>query len=304
MIRAGPCTAGCRASNAFNALSGPACNFFHTLEPRATLAVLPPPDGSPTCRSRREESLRALAVTCGRTMEEAERRHCSAGRILVPPGRAPDQPPEKSSPLVPASAGRQPGWGWKRACGGPSCGYGEGRGVQASPWRSRIVNARPSPCRRMPQADFSRPCPGGGKRYATACRMWTPSGETRARARFAPPNSFHLPNGTACARPSGDFTCPHIPAVCRAGALPHAPLPRNRKSETLLSCDVPALTASCSAMCSRAGPETHAPGGSDDACSRPSRKTCCHCCARVGSCIDGRRPRPGHRFDFLLRHEV
>ena len=135
-------------------------------KPRATLAVLPPPDGSPTCRSRREESLRALAVTCGRTMEEAEHRHCSAGRILVPPGRAPDQPPEKSSPLVPASAGRQPGWGWKRACGGPSCGYGEGRGVQASPWRSRIVNARPSPCRRMPQADFSRPCPGGGKRYA------------------------------------------------------------------------------------------------------------------------------------------
>ena len=58
-------------------------------------------------------------------------RHCSAGRSLVPPGRAPDQPPEKSLPSVPVRAGRQPGRGWKRACGGPSCGYGKGHGAYA-----------------------------------------------------------------------------------------------------------------------------------------------------------------------------
>jgi hypothetical protein len=70
-------------------------------------------------------------VTCSRWREEAVHRHCSAGRCRVPPGRAPDQPPEKSLSLVPASAGRQPGRGWKRACGGPSCGYREGHGAHA-----------------------------------------------------------------------------------------------------------------------------------------------------------------------------
>jgi hypothetical protein len=85
-------------------------------------------------------------VTCGRWREEAVHRHCSAGRCLVPPGRAPDQPPEKSLSLVPASAGRQPGRGWKRACGGPSCGYrGRAWRSRAAPWRSRIVNAKAKP---------------------------------------------------------------------------------------------------------------------------------------------------------------
>jgi hypothetical protein len=56
-----------------------------------------------------------------------------------------------------------------------------------TPWRSRIIYARPSPCRTMPPAADRCPCPGGRTRHATACRMWTSSGEIRARAQSAPP---------------------------------------------------------------------------------------------------------------------
>jgi hypothetical protein len=129
-------------------------------------------------------------VTCGRWREEAVHRHCSAGRCRVPPGRAPDQPPEKSLSLVPASAGRQPGRGWKRACGGPSCGYGEGHGAHAPrPGAPASSTRRPSPCRRMPQAVEAARVRAANKRHATACRTRTPSGGTRARARVAPPRA-------------------------------------------------------------------------------------------------------------------
>ena len=100
----------------------------------------------------------------------------------------PSQPPEKSLPLGPASAGRLSGQGWKRACGGPPCGCGEGVLTSSqAPWRSRIVNARHSPCRMKPPVADRCPCPGGKTRHATACRMRTPSGDIRARARIAPP---------------------------------------------------------------------------------------------------------------------
>ena len=48
------------------------CLFIPTLAPRATLVTLPPPDGSRTFSTRREESLSGFAVTCGRTRRETE----------------------------------------------------------------------------------------------------------------------------------------------------------------------------------------------------------------------------------------
>jgi hypothetical protein len=172
-------------------------------------------------------------VTCGRWREEAVHRHCSAGRCLVPPGRAPEQPPEKSLPSVPASAGRQPGWGWKRACGGPSCGYGKGHGAHAPrPGAPASSTRRPSPCRRMPQAVEAARVRAANKRHATACRTWTPSGETRARARVAPPRACashahpYQPSSEASARarPSGPDFPFQTPALSRAGA-PAAAIP-------------------------------------------------------------------------------
>jgi hypothetical protein len=47
-------------------------HFIPTLHPRATLSVLPLPDGSRTYRTRREEGLSGSAVTCGRSRKEAE----------------------------------------------------------------------------------------------------------------------------------------------------------------------------------------------------------------------------------------
>jgi hypothetical protein len=93
----------------------------------------------------------------------------------------PSQPPEPSLPLVsgqrrPAVRVRVETGLWRAALR-----MRDGRGVQApSPWRTRIVNARPSSCRTMPPAADRRPCPGGRMRHATACRMWTSSGDTRA----------------------------------------------------------------------------------------------------------------------------
>ena len=166
------------------------------------------------------------AVTCGRPREEAVHRRCSAGSRSVQSGRAADQPPEKSLPFVPVRAGRQPGRGWKRACGGPSCGSGEGRGVKPSPWRPRIANARPSSCRRMPQAVEAARVRAANKRHATACRMRTPSGDHRVRARIAPPRacSSHAhpyqpsSEASARARPSGPGLPFQAPALARAGS--------------------------------------------------------------------------------------
>ena len=51
----------------------------------------------------------------------------SAGSVVTPCGMTgPSQPPDKSLPPGPAHVGRLPGRGWKRACGGPPCGCGEG----------------------------------------------------------------------------------------------------------------------------------------------------------------------------------
>ena len=115
-------------------------------------------------------------------------------------------------PLGPASAGRLSGRGWKRACGGPSCGCGEGDWLWSVPGCPRILNARPSPCRMKPDAVLSCPCPGSEK-----CKQ-PPVGCGHHPAIFGPrahcatphvtvsfvaciPHPF--PNGTACARPSG-----------------------------------------------------------------------------------------------------
>jgi predicted RNA-binding protein with RPS1 domain len=76
---------------------------------RAIIVALPSPDGSSTCRSRREEGLRGLAVTCGGTMEEAVHRRVplAAGS----PHRMIGQASHRTNPrpLCPASAGRLSG---------------------------------------------------------------------------------------------------------------------------------------------------------------------------------------------------
>jgi hypothetical protein len=93
-------------------------HFIHTLHPRAIIVALPSPDGSSTCRSRREEGLRGLAVTCGGTMEEAVHRRvplaagsASTGALAGRPDGRIGQASHRRNPcpLCPASAGRLSG---------------------------------------------------------------------------------------------------------------------------------------------------------------------------------------------------
>ena len=185
-------------------------------KPRATLSALPPPDGPPTCRFRREESLRALAVTCGGTKEEAVRRHCSAGRILVPPGRALTSHRRNPCPLCrPAPAGSQGGDG-----NGPVAGRlaDTGKGVAlnhrpGAPGSKTQGQARVGECHPPFAAARVR---AANKRHATACRTWTPSGDHRVCARIAPPRACashahaYQPSSEASARarPSGPCFSP------------------------------------------------------------------------------------------------
>ena len=209
------------------------------LEPRATLAVLPPPDGSPTCRSRREECLRALAITCGTTMEEAVHRHCSAGRFLVPPGRAPDQPPEKSLTLVPASAGRQPGGGGNGPVAGRLADTGKGVAFKrrpGAPGSSTQGQARVGECRTPFQAARVRAARGGMPSLSDADTIRRSSG---LRADCATPcmrlactriQTFS-PEASARARPSGPGLPFQTPAVSRAGMDPRcAPVTATARS--------------------------------------------------------------------------
>jgi hypothetical protein len=127
----------------------------------------------------------------------------SAGSRITTQGDRPSQPPDKSSPLVsgqrrPAIRVRVETGLWRAALR-----MRGGHGVKTPwPWRSRIVNARPSPCRTMPPAADRCPCPGGRTRHATACRMWTSSGEARA-AREPRHRLLIFSEGKARGRPSG-----------------------------------------------------------------------------------------------------
>lgn len=87
------------------------------------------------------------------------------------------QPPEKPPAPVPACAGRQPGGGWKRACGGPSFGCGVGTDNAGAPASITKGQARVGECR--PPLSRS-PCPGLRHGDSRACRMRTPSGGYRA----------------------------------------------------------------------------------------------------------------------------
>ena len=130
---------------------GKSTHFFPTFQTHAILPVLPLPDGSPTCRTRREEGLRGLAVTCGGPMEEAVHRRVPLAASTPGSGEGPSQPPEKSLPLVPgprrpAVRARVETGRWRAALrmrGG--CGD-----QTPLPWRPRIANARPGACRTMP----------------------------------------------------------------------------------------------------------------------------------------------------------
>jgi hypothetical protein len=127
----------------------------------------------------------------------------SAGSRITTQDDRPSQPPDKSSPLVPGQ--RRPAVRvrvetglWRAALRMPG-----GCLAQCQPpWRSRIVNARFSPCRTMPPVADRCPCPGGRTRHATACRMWTSSGEARA-AREPRHRLLIFSEGKARGRPSG-----------------------------------------------------------------------------------------------------
>jgi hypothetical protein len=126
----------------------------------------------------------------------------------------PSQPPDKSLPLVPGQ--RRPAVRVRVETGLWRAALRMRGGAWACqrPWRSRIVNARPSPCRTMPPAADRCPCPGGGQ----AARD-SPVGCGHHPAKFGPARNLRhpachrfesgactpnpLPNGTACARPSG-----------------------------------------------------------------------------------------------------
>jgi hypothetical protein len=127
----------------------------------------------------------------------------SAGSRITTQDDRPSQPPDKSSPLVPGQ--RRPAVRVRVETGlwRAALRMRGGHGVKTPwPWRSRIVNARPSPCRTMPPAADRCPCPGGRTRHATACRMRTSSGEARA-AREPRHRLLIFSEGKARGRPSG-----------------------------------------------------------------------------------------------------
>jgi hypothetical protein len=155
-------------------------------------------------------------VTCGRTREEAVHRRVplAAGSATGPSdGRA--AKPATGEILVPCAGQRRPA---ARV------------GVETGLWRA-VLRMREGVWRSVrrpgvPGSSTQGPARAGrchppliaarvraaNKRHATACRMRTPSGEIRARARLRHPACHResgactpnpLPNGTACARPSG-----------------------------------------------------------------------------------------------------
>lgn len=204
-----------------------------------------------TLRTGRGEGLRVLAVTCGEAKEEAVAPAGSAGGRIGPERRPQGgfdgrigQASHRRNPR--SLCGSAPACSRDRGGNGPVAGRlaDQGRMPEIglapfpAPGRSRIANARPGPCRTMPPAVSSRPCPGGETRHVTACRMRTPSGEFRAARNLRHPRMtsfptrhapYHFPNGTACARPSG----PDL-ALSR----------RHRRPGTFGMCTIGRLTAS------------------------------------------------------------
>lgn len=201
--------------------------FIPAFRTRATLDALPLTDGSANVPVQAGGRPPGVAGTCGTTTEEAVHRRVplAAGSCLKGDDR-PSQPPDRPLPLVRASAGRQPGRRWKRACGGPSCGCGSGvafrrrgPGVPASPTQGPARAGRCHP-------SLARPVSGpAGRRHATACRMRTPSGEARVRARNAPPIQY-----ISEVQPARGPPDPDLPANSGARArgairrLPHPPM--------------------------------------------------------------------------------
>ena len=185
-------------------------DLFPTLHPRATLMPLPLPDGSRTLRARREEGPLKPAVTCGWHWGEA-------GTSLAPLADLADREDGTVQPATGTTSqsaaarctciifkGGGAGWTADRACGEvlprPAC-----RAAGCShPDVTQKAMGRSSVPETTRKASAVLPCRGGcpgqpGKprvrrkpvkrrsEAATACRMPTSSGETRARARFAPP---------------------------------------------------------------------------------------------------------------------
>jgi hypothetical protein len=150
----------------------------------------------------------------------------------VPDGRLTSHRRNPCPLCRPAPAGSRGGGG-----NGPVAGRladaGRAWRSRAAPWRfPHHSTRRPSPCRRMPQAVEAARVRAANKRHATACRTWTPSGGTRARARVAPPRACAAhahpyqtsSEASARARPSGPDLPFQTPALSRAG-LPAAAIP-------------------------------------------------------------------------------
>lgn len=139
----------------------------------------------------------------------------------------PSQPPDKFLPPGPTSAGRLSGWGWKRACGGRSCGCGAGeaftRRWPGVPALSTQHHARAGTCHPPLIAAHVR---AAGKRHATACRMRTSSGDNRAAHGLRHPYSLSPEAKPACGPPDWHGQIPAEfsrgndhprPPACRSG---------------------------------------------------------------------------------------
>lgn len=114
----------------------------------------------------------------------------SAGSPLVPLGiNGPSQPPEISLSPVPVRAGRQPGQGWKRACGGPAFGCGVGvdfsTGAPASATKACV---RAGAWFKVNVTASVRAVAGSGFRLSDADIIRRISG----RARAAPPRACRV----------------------------------------------------------------------------------------------------------------
>jgi hypothetical protein len=180
-------------------------HFIPTPAARAIMPALPLPDGSQTFRARREEGLSDLAVTCGEAWGEAVTSVAPPAFLAVARAGSPargqagfSRPPGR--PRIRVSRKRN-----KRMDGGTGL------------WRRlRPVTGARCFVPETTETCFARgPCPGPLSEAVTACRMRdTIRRISGPRATCATLRMFRfirgmhinpLPNGTACARPSGLF---------------------------------------------------------------------------------------------------
>ena len=161
------------------------------------LPLLPLPDGTRTCWTRRVECLSGFAVTCGSLRKEAVTIVAPLAAGCPARGNGPSQPPGRVCISI-SPQGGDPALGRDQ-----DCGTGTGLWRISGPLDQE---RRAGPRKSSPVAspDRGRSNPGGGKipgMRGAACRMRTSSGEIRAARRLRHPFSLYPEAKPACGPP-------------------------------------------------------------------------------------------------------